>query len=1317
MSIEDFLITFRADTAQALTAINSLASRVQTVDAQLNAALGRLNTPRTARSVSSSIAQGAPQAVRQVDALAASLRRLRNDRTALENDLANLRLSGVDFGQGGERESGLLRRLINVNTQMARLGDGMAAGKVRTFQAQFDALAPSIDRVTRSLINNVQTLRERQTISERTSGAVPALTAPALGRGFADSISLMRKGILGAGDDAQFFADRINALPPAWDRATVAFGHHARRIAEGIIIYDAFGRAVQGVADTIANIAAVQREQIRFEAVVGERTPQQQEEFVANLGDIAVRTNTQMSDLASVLDTVAASMQGVGTAAQVAAAAQEFLNDVGQFTNITQRDVATETDNLLGLFNLSGDSVTEFSDRIGRIVVAGKSSSSVIQQIADGLSEAGRSAASAGFDFDILTAVIAQIVPKFKGALSGREIGAAVNTFIGKMGDPNTINKIKEFSDGLVQVTDAAGNLRPASDVFLDLAKAADRFGIDSAKFGKILDQIVPPLNPGARATVKTIISEFIPAIEAAGPQMKATAIDAKNLSDALVSGPAETVSRALIALSVAAQQAFSDDVIAGANVLASLLSTLTRVVGFLGTGLGGVVIQMLAFVAGAKVLQFGLKNIGTLLLGSQIRAAAMAFEMARASGAARAIGTSTAVAAGQMRLFSDASLVAGTRLGALGAGLKGLAAGGLALAKSFAPLLAIMAFMEATNFASNINSQSEALASSIVTASGVDELSGIDKAIADLQNRLNELDSNPVMDILGLSDRHALEASISNLKALRENFDLVGESSDEIRKRIDALKAKLAEGFLGFGGLGKGERDQAENELDSLNRLLSMMGDDDSVSINELSEAFTGLTTATEESATGVETFDEWMRKLDTSLVAGTDSVNAFADAEQRAAAATEINAGLTGVRASLLNDLLDQLSRGSITLDEFNAAQGRIGRSSELASKFIAAFGSDLSLIPGLQERIAATGEDAATALTKILSGGDTTTIDQRLDVIEQMIEIQEANLEAAESVENNPIIPTIETEPLQATAGRALQFYHDLDQGTVSTAQFLRDNKPTPEIDLSRLREQLREALTALQALKAATGEGGLFGTLPDFLINPVLSGARSDLDQKIEDLREQIKRLEDSATGSIDDASRAYQEALRREYELLKTIRDGDSRLGSMAESKPQTALVDVGELSARQVRQAISIARQLQAAIPGASKEAADETVALIQDARFLQFIRGLDQRFLAEAIQELTEIERRRLELEQQRLQDVTRSIVTQVGPIQSLVSSPVLAAGGGLLSGSGLNADPRLGNITINVPINWSGMSLTQLQNFIYKAITSAYIAAGRGG
>jgi hypothetical protein len=102
---------------------------------------------------------------------------------------------------------------------------------------------------------------------------------------------------------------------------------------------------------------------------------------------------------------------------------------------------------------------------------------------------------------------------------------------------------------------------------------------------------------------------------------------------------------------------------------------------------------------------------------------------------------------------------------------------------------------------------------------------------------------------------------------------------------------------------------------------------------------------------------------------------------------------------------------------------------------------------------------------------------------------------------------------------------------------------------------------------------------------------------------------------------------------------------------------------------------------------------------------------------LAEAIQALTDVEKKRLELEQQRVQDVTRSIVTQVGPIQSIVSSPVLSAGGGLLSGQGLNADPRLGNVTINVPINWSGMSMTQLQQFIYKAISQAWLDAGRGG
>ncbi len=1390
MAVEDFLITFRADTSGALASIQRLAAAVQTVGATGAAAQGfrtattaaqqfgstlqanvtqskflgrsladlvkleeqaanRLSNIRTQtggigqggdaerraltdlqeiNTLLSRMGQGAATGrltainnqLRQIPAVAnpatLALARLTDQRAALEKSLGDFRLrTGTEIGQGGFQEFRRVRELVDLNKSMQAFGDTSAttATKLRTFSSQLDqipASALATDRALQSSFQSLTALREKATLFQQ--AGLGSLPRSQLNNAFVQSISQMRAGIAGAADNARFFADRINELPPAWDAASDAFGRHARRIAEGIIIYDALGRVVQGVADTIKNIADVTRERIRFEAVVGDLGASQQSDFVNQLGDVAVRTNTQMADLASVLDTVGASLQGAGDASKTFTDSMEFLNDVGQFTNITQRDVALETDNLIGLFNLSGDSVDEFSDRLGRIVVAGHNSSSIIAEITDGLNEVGRAAASAGFDFDIFTALAADVIPKFKGAISGRELGAAVTTFIGKLGDPTVVDNIEKLSGGLIQVRDSMGNLRRADDVFIDISRAMKQGALDSEDLERVIDQIVPALNPAQRSTIMTLLRELPDALTNARAQMEATRKDARDLSEALVAGPAETVSRAFIALGVAAQQAFSDDVIAGAGKLASFISVLTNALSFLGTGLGGVITQFAVFAGAAKILTFGLTQMLKFFFSAQVKAAALAFSISEA-------GTASTVAAGGMLRAGNAAQVLATKTGGAIAVLKGLGAGALAAAKSFGPLLAVWLALEAIDFAGHIAEQNASVASSIVSDQGISNIQQVDAAIASLQKRLDEADRNPIADAFHLNETFADEATISNLKALRENFDLLGASGDEVRAKIDELQNKLDQGIpiLGIGGIEN--RGQTENELDSLRRLLGQVGEDGVVGLGELQEAFTGLNLEMGDNSESLSQLDAWINKFNKDLKAGTQGVDELTSAEERMAAATELNNSLGDTRASILSHYLDQLEQGRITLDQFNTRQSNLGKASEVASKFITTLGGNLGLIPGLQERIARTGEDAATALTHILSGGNQQTVDDRIAVVEQMIAIEEANLEAKESLEANPIQPKVDEHPMFEGNAKVAGILGQLTGNVADTQRFLATNRPTPELDLSVLRTQLQQALQAMQVLKRALGLGGgvggdLFSTLPGFLQPDTL------LQDKIDGLRQAIDRLKKSNSDDTNDQTSKLLEQYRRELAAINDMKAGDERLNDtikQSQEKPETALTDVGDLSDKQVRRAISLARALQASIPGATKDAKDETVALIRDARFLQFIRGLDQKFLAEAIQELTDVEKKRLELEQQRLQDVTRSIVTQVGPIQSLVSSPVLSAGGGLLSGQGLNADPRLGNVTINVPINWSGMSLRDLQRFIARSISRAWVDAARGG
>jgi hypothetical protein len=205
---------------------------------------------------------------------------------------------------------------------------------------------------------------------------------------------------------------------------------------------------------------------------------------------------------------------------------------------------------------------------------------------------------------------------------------------------------------------------------------------------------------------------------------------------------------------------------------------------------------------------------------------------------------------------------------------------------------------------------------------------------------------------------------------------------------------------------------------------------------------------------------------------------------------------------------------------------------------------------------------------------------------------------------------------------------------------------------------------------------------------------------------------------SASTSFDDILAELAE-IGKGIGISGGIGPDDPRLGSGGSSSTnQTGIIDIGDLPPSQIAAVVAMATAAQARIKAAGGEVDDDDItALLANGQFQQLIKGVDQRLLTEALQQLTEVEKKRLELEQQRLQDVTRSLVTQVGPIQSLISSPVLGNQGGVLSGQGLNADPRLGNFTINVPINWSGMNLAQLQKYIYDTISKAWIDAGRGG
>jgi hypothetical protein len=150
-----------------------------------------------------------------------------------------------------------------------------------------------------------------------------------------------------------------------------------------------------------------------------------------------------------------------------------------------------------------------------------------------------------------------------------------------------------------------------------------------------------------------------------------------------------------------------------------------------------------------------------------------------------------------------------------------------------------------------------------------------------------------------------------------------------------------------------------------------------------------------------------------------------------------------------------------------------------------------------------------------------------------------------------------------------------------------------------------------------------------------------------------------------------------------------------------------------------VQQIIAIATKLRDAIPGEKERSADELATLIKDASFLQNVKGIDERLLRIAIEELVEIEKDRLEQERQKAQteNILRNLVTRVGPLGALISQPTFAGVGGNLTGNGLNFDPSQGNFVVNIPIELKGLEPAKLQQIIYDTVAKAIQDALRLG
>jgi hypothetical protein len=1203
----------------------------------------------------------------------AAIDKLLARRTKIEQQI-NQR---ADLGQAPSRLLELKAQATNL--QLVARGYTQAASAAAIHQQRLAAMGPAINTEVAALLRQrdalLQSIRAREALNQKPTGGQ-------LGRGLEINTRLADAAQRGgytdifknASADVDRFSTAINANRGFLDQWTNAFGGHARRIAEGLIIYNAFGAALGGVRDSFALIANLDREMSRFEAVAGSLSETNADEFIRRLGETAVNTNTPLLQLISTTDQVAASFAGIGSPDEVAEATNAFQELAGAFSNVTGQQQDLVTTNLVALFRQTrreGESATEGLERFGSlldiITTAGHNSSTIIAEIVNGLREAGPTAKATGGDFSVLAFALGQVVQET--GESGLSVGNTLKTVLANLGVASKVEDVfGDVAGGIVQVQDASGGLLRSTDILINLFDAVEQGRLSVGSAQEIFRDLGPQLQPGQLGVVNAIFEAIGTGIQRMRAEMPQAQGALEDLSDTIVNslgGRFERVIRRLEAL--IANGLLDPFVEAGETIVGVAEAIISVLQNPLGGAIIGTVAKVLTIATASLVVTSAFGKMGTIMttlwarvvagiVGGSTAAAAAMQGLGTAAGTT---ATGAGVAAGQMTLFGAAAGRAsiGMRLFAVGTAVAGAAL------KTFLPFLVAMVAINVIEWATSAASEMERM------GRVMEEIEGLEGS--ELEIAIESRRRGPIL------------ASIPGTRSA-EVQDFQNRSTDIQDKNVDILREKLKELDEQGNLTAVRFRAMAAVILDSNGKIKTT-----AITTEQLDAALAAI--PNDETQVGFENLDQATQDYINSVLDATEVVEELSAAEQRAAEALQINAGLTDERAAAIRRLNDDLAAGRITLDEYVQGQENVNSASEAASQFVATFADQLNLIPGLVERIAQTGESPGEALMNILLANPE-TIDEQVGLLQRMVDLVAATEEA---VGETIISPNIDNEGLVGDVETSVRILGTVEDVTKKVGETLVKSPITPVMDNTMLAAQASEYVGILNSV------GKAMATLQKGFSKSLGSLGKGG-----------------SASTSFDDILAELAE-IGKGIGISGGIGPDDPRLGSGGSSSTnQTGIIDIGDLPPSQIAAVVAMATAAQARIKAAGGEVDDDDItALLANGQFQQLIKGVDQRLLTEALQQLTEVEKKRLELEQQRLQDVTRSLVTQVGPIQSLISSPVLGNQGGVLSGQGLNADPRLGNFTINVPINWSGMNLAQLQKYIYDTISKAWIDAGRGG
>ena len=1072
------------------------------------------------------------------------------------------------------RTQQVINQTAAASARTASAGVGSGAGALGVSASAVRAVTPEVESLTKSLgalqsqmralgqlgiqPTLAQTRREMSLLQQ-----ITAAGGPTFGR-FNSATAATTAGLVALNPAAAASAQQLIAQRAALDGTSDAFQRHAGRISETILLYAAFAAAAAAATSAVSLSTTIDTESRRLEAVL-QLTPDQGRDFVKGVFGTAVGTATPVEDLIRESDLVASAFAGVENAADRQRLSLELLNRAGQTTSVTQRDMATETQNLIAIMQLGGLSVEQLGTVLGQVTAAGNNSSTSIAAILDALNIAIPGAKLAGVTIEQLIALTGLF--RQETQRSGSEIGNTFKTLFQTITQPEAENNISDLTGGLVELRDEAGNLRPALEILLQIRSLIDSGAIDPGKLNDIFKAFAPPLNPGAAKDI-AIIFDLLDQLPTALREVETTgaaALDGlvEKLNAAL--GPQfiiliEQIKAGFVDL-------FQEDIIGAGQTLIDLMRSLGDILGAIPPDVLRVTVGMLALLAAFKGIAF----IGGSML------------------ALLGIGGIT----GALTSASAAAVAAGRSFGFM-------SAVGLGFLVTLSKILPLLAAFMAIDFAQQVGAQQDALRGQIGGS-----FEGLDEA--------------------GLREARARLEAQKGPEFLENGnlFDLRSVTTDPV----------LNEGIA---------------EIDRLLASLKERGADATVTLEDLSEGFTGAGNASQEVTDIIASQTEEMERLIAQYGAGAEAAAGMTEAQRiEAEAATLLNATRKG-QAADLEKLAERFREGKISAEEFAQGQQIVAQAAELAAQLVATVGTRLGEYPLFAEA-AAEGNEALTARVYemiVASGGSINAI---AGLIQQLGNLGAANAAIAGSLAANPLVIRLAVQKFDSTT---------------------LGNNP--------------ELLKAQRFAQTVTGQN---------------AAAAAAADAQIKAILDSINNL----VGGFGGGTSSFGN-------VPSFGGGGTSPKAPRAPRDP--TIFDLDDFPPSMLAQAIALATRLQNQIPGAKAAAKDEILSIISNAQFLRQVKGLDDQLLRKAIEELTDIEKERLEEEKRKnaANEILTNVQVNAGTLGALISQPTVFGIGGSIPG-GLNYNPNGGTpFVINVDFSKFG-SLTdkQLQQKIYQTITEA--------